>query len=269
MSEKLYHLLLRLYPSRFRTHYAAEAMQVFRDRLRDERGLLKRARLWIDVLFDVSVSAPREHHRAPSLPAPSTTGLPSFMVLEEEPLRFDKFLFGTLLALLALATFGYLLTHGGNRVGFPGLSHEPLRSRMARAANFGVPGERRTNADAGSAPEIPIMLTNAERELVLRRVIVAVREYDPDRAEWQRVTRLLEQQDSYGTYDGILDGHVFAALLTEQISRVTRRMTVTVLCGQQATPGSPIWVAPSTPGSNAWQRIDDHFSVALAPPSNP
>jgi hypothetical protein len=32
MSEKLYCLLLRLYPSRFRTRYGDEALQVFRER---------------------------------------------------------------------------------------------------------------------------------------------------------------------------------------------------------------------------------------------
>ena len=38
MSEKLYALLFRLYPSRFRDAYAEEAMQLFRDRSRDEHG---------------------------------------------------------------------------------------------------------------------------------------------------------------------------------------------------------------------------------------
>jgi hypothetical protein len=38
MSEKLYALLLRLYPSRFRRAYGDEAQQLVRDRLRDESG---------------------------------------------------------------------------------------------------------------------------------------------------------------------------------------------------------------------------------------
>jgi hypothetical protein len=45
MSEKMYIRLLRLYPSRFRKEYEGEALQLIRDRLRDETGFFKRARL--------------------------------------------------------------------------------------------------------------------------------------------------------------------------------------------------------------------------------
>ena len=55
MSEKIYAFLLRLYPSRFRQQYGAEAVQLFQDRLRDERGLLPRLRLWIDLISDFAV----------------------------------------------------------------------------------------------------------------------------------------------------------------------------------------------------------------------
>lgn len=268
MSEKLYALLLRLYPSRFRGRYAAEAMQVFRDRIRDERGVLKRARLWLDLLVDVSISVPREHHRPPSPPAPSVSGLPSFLVLEEEPLRPDRFLFGTVLALLALGTFGYLLTHGGNRVLLPGLSHESLRSVMAPAASPAVAGQNPAASAASEASEVPVV-TAAERQLVIRKVVGAIQVYDPDRAESQRVAALIRAQERRGEYNGILNGPVFAALLTQQIKSVTRRTTVTVLCGQEPVSGSAIWIAPSAHRAKAWQRIDDHFSVTLARNPNP
>ena len=39
MSEKIYAWLLRLYPSRFREAYGDEAVQLFRDRARDEKWL--------------------------------------------------------------------------------------------------------------------------------------------------------------------------------------------------------------------------------------
>ena len=42
MSEKIYALLLRLYPAHFLKNYGDEALQLFRDRSRDERGTLKR-----------------------------------------------------------------------------------------------------------------------------------------------------------------------------------------------------------------------------------
>jgi hypothetical protein len=60
MAERLYSLLLRLYPRGFRRRYADEMMRVFRERLRDERAV----RVWVDVLADAAVSIPRQHFRA-------------------------------------------------------------------------------------------------------------------------------------------------------------------------------------------------------------
>ena len=57
MSERLYRLLLRFYPRAFRERYAQEMLRVFRDRLRDERGLV----VWMDVLVDALVSIPQQH----------------------------------------------------------------------------------------------------------------------------------------------------------------------------------------------------------------
>ena len=54
MSERLYSLLLQLYPRAFRERYGEEMARVFRDRLRDEPS----ARLWIDVLSDAAMSIP-------------------------------------------------------------------------------------------------------------------------------------------------------------------------------------------------------------------
>jgi len=55
MSEKIYACLLRLYPAKFRHAHGEEALQLFRDRLRDETGFIRRLRLWLDLLV-----APRE-----------------------------------------------------------------------------------------------------------------------------------------------------------------------------------------------------------------
>ena len=264
MSEKLYALLLRLYPPEFRKKYAGEAMQVFRDRLRDERGVLKRTRLWLGVLLDLSMSAPREHRRPRSQPAQSPSGIPSFLVLENEPPRPDIFLFGTVLAVIAIGTFGFLLTHGGNRVLFPAGSNEPLRSAIPPAVNASKTGEQNASRTETDATEDPLV-TPAEQRLVIRKVIGIVQEYDRYPAEANRVAEMLEQNESSGTYEGIRNGSFFAALLTSQISGLTRHVTVTVMCGEQPSSGSHLWIAPSRPDASVSWRIDDHFAVALAP----
>ena len=74
MSEKIYAWLLRLYPARFRETYGDEALQLFRDRARDEKGFFPRLRLWLDLLMDVTISVPREYLHVPS-PRAVTSGL--------------------------------------------------------------------------------------------------------------------------------------------------------------------------------------------------
>src|SRR5271169_324435 len=63
MSERLFRLLLRLYPSHFRDSYGDEAMKLFRDRLRDERGPSATLRLWFDLVCDFIVTIPGQHLR--------------------------------------------------------------------------------------------------------------------------------------------------------------------------------------------------------------
>ena len=58
MSDKIYACLIRLYPSRFRKEYSKEALQLFRDRFRDESGFLRRIRLWCDLLIDLATGLP-------------------------------------------------------------------------------------------------------------------------------------------------------------------------------------------------------------------
>src|ERR1700677_1847595 len=96
MSEKIYARLLRLYPARFRKVYGEEALLLYRDRLRGERGWVRRTRLWLDLLLDLAASVPREYRRAePALARASAQpglnagldGLPGFRLLEGGPPR--------------------------------------------------------------------------------------------------------------------------------------------------------------------------------------
>src|SRR5215471_6211523 len=75
MSERIYAWLLKLYPASFRETYGAAALQLFRDRLQAERGVLRRLRFWIDVIVDVCISLPREHRRPKSLAPGGATSL--------------------------------------------------------------------------------------------------------------------------------------------------------------------------------------------------
>src|SRR6201986_2994817 len=99
MSEKMFTRLFRLYPSRFRKQYGDEALQLIRDRLRDETGFLQRARLWWDLVTDVFAGLPLAYRNSyavtESTPASSNAeGIPSFMILDKEPLGRAAILMG-------------------------------------------------------------------------------------------------------------------------------------------------------------------------------
>jgi hypothetical protein len=133
MSEKIYALLLRLFPSHFRETYGEEALLLFRDRARDEKGLSSRVRLWFDLLADLTISVPREYFYAePELLATSGQrfgGTPSFYFMGDQLPRPGALLLGGMLSLAALFTFSSLLSQGGN--------HRP-RSSSARQLHRGA-----------------------------------------------------------------------------------------------------------------------------------
>src|SRR6478672_11193865 len=84
MSEVLFRFLLHLYPSRFRQEYGAEALQLFRDRTRDETGLWPSVRLWFDLLTDLIRSLPREYCYTQS----DVAGAPAKSCLDGTPTFF-------------------------------------------------------------------------------------------------------------------------------------------------------------------------------------
>ena len=124
MSEKIYSpLLLRLYPSNFQKAYGEDALQLFRDRARDERGFLSGLRLWIDLLADLLISIPREHRAARTALAASRTqpcfdGTPSFRILEDEAPSFVSLVNGGVAAMVIYASLLLLARHAGNALPF-------------------------------------------------------------------------------------------------------------------------------------------------------
>jgi hypothetical protein len=122
MSEKVYAWLLRLFPAGFREAYGKEALELFCDRWRDERGLFLRLRLWGDLLADLMVSIPREYRFARATlsgqPArPDFGAIPGFHVLAGDSIRPTALVLGTMLAAVALGVLTVLSSHAGTRLG--------------------------------------------------------------------------------------------------------------------------------------------------------
>jgi len=121
-AEKVYALLLRLYPMHFRRMYGEEALQLVRDRMRDERGLWAKARLWWDLLADFVQSAPREYGHVPvelAAAGERLGGVPLFWVLEDAPMRAGTWAWASVFSLLLVGTSGVMMDHaGGHPLGF-------------------------------------------------------------------------------------------------------------------------------------------------------
>ena len=125
MSEKLFRLLLRLYPSHFRDSYRDEALQLFRDRLRDEKGPSAALRLWVDLVCDFIVTVPCQYLRpkpalrVEMLQKPSN-GAPALFVLEDATPSTKSLLSGTLLSILALTLLSF------SQAQIRSARHEPM-----------------------------------------------------------------------------------------------------------------------------------------------
>ena len=115
MSEKIYACLLRLYPARFRERFEADALQLFRDRLSDERGLVRKLRLWADLLADFVLGLSQAYRNTYASAATAAAGPqgsgPAFRTLEEEPLRPGSILIGSIGAFASLALFILVMNH--------------------------------------------------------------------------------------------------------------------------------------------------------------
>jgi hypothetical protein len=125
MSEKIYTRLFRIYPSSFRKEYEGEALQLIRDRLRDETGLFKRTRLWWDLVADVLAGIPFAYRHSYAVTEAASlslhaAGIPSFKLLDKEPLGHGSILVGGTISMIALAAFAFVLSRPSAYHSFSG-----------------------------------------------------------------------------------------------------------------------------------------------------
>src|SRR5437764_6014202 len=277
MSEKLYAWLLRLYPSRFREAYGDEALQLFRDRARDERANIPRLRLWVDLLCDLAWSLPREYfHVQPELASyalrlHSEDG-PSLVVLADESLGPGALLFGAVLALAVVAAFSALLNHGVKHVPLSALIRPARSAANVLSSRFTPPAPELTasssqaeNLAAGNAESdghIPseelrpfekpstqprgavlvyakAKLAAAERHLVIVEAAANLKQHYVDANVAQKMADALVQHEKNGD-DDATDGRAFADLLTKQMREVSHDRHLEVVYSETPSPDPPV-----------------------------
>lgn len=134
MSEKLYKLLFKLYPDPFRRIYGDEALLLVRDRIRSEKGFLSGLRLWLDLLWDLATSLPREYAHAATTPIVATqsvSGERSFPLLAERSLNPALLCLGAALSAVLFGVCAFVVAQS-NR--FPALLRIPpsVQERIQR-----------------------------------------------------------------------------------------------------------------------------------------
>jgi len=250
MSEKIYAWLLRLYPSHFREAYGNEALQLFRDRARDETGFFPSLRLWLDLLADLAISVPREYgYVQPALIGSSAQhrldGVPAFYVLEGDSPRPAALLFGGVLSLLALSTFWILLGRAGSYAGIGVMASGQLQSKSGFS--------RQPAPQAG--PQDAVSVTNrvdgqvfkldaAERQRVIDTAVAILKKYYIERDDAQKMADALLAHQKSGDDDAVTDGAAFAALLTGQMRDVSPDRHLTLDYSQAPLPQHPTGQTP-------------------------
>ena len=276
MSEKIYALLLRLFPARFRSRYQEESLQLLRDRLRDETGFPARLRLWLDLLGDLAISLPREYRAlrpAVGVAAPPQRigGLPSFDCLERPAPRPATLLFASALALAGAGGFFILLNYAGPRphyrlstiarraqaqpapspaapassVSGPPLPADETGESAAVASTAPQPADRsqapaQSDANPATLQITPTPLDPAERHRVVAAAADNLRRYYFDPGIAQKTANSLLAQEKNGADDAANTGAAFAALLTQQMRAVSNDTDLIVEYSAAPLPMKPV-----------------------------
>jgi len=244
MSEKIYAWLLRLYPSRFRETYGDEALQLFRDRARDERGFFPQLRLWSDLIGDLANSLPGEYlHIQPGVVGasaqPRFAGIPSFFFVREELPRPGALLFGCMMSLLTLTAIWGSLNSAGN---YRAVRRLASRQSPGPSTSTQQPLPQLRPMDA--AATMPAVTENgkldtAEKQRVINGAINNLKRHYvyPDAA--QKTAESLLVHEMNGDDDPITDGAAFARLLTSQMRDASDDMHLEVVYSEAPLPEHP------------------------------
>lgn len=276
MSEKIYAWILSLYPRSFRTIYGDAAMQLVRDRLRDERGFFLKLRLWFDLLYDLVVTIPREYrHGQPALAAATiplhASEMLSFRTLEGKPPGPAALLFGCLLSLAVVGAFAIAIGHAGDYHPFRAFvshSHSSPHLRPATAARSASstsndgdieaigsgqqttavpsPAEASSNVNRQDQTKPLVMAASsvpevdtAERQRVIDTANANLKQHYFDHAAAQEMANALLAHTKKGDDNAVQTGAAFAALLTTQIREVSHDQHLEVVYSRNVLPSNP------------------------------
>lgn len=222
MSERIYIWLLRLFPPHFRQVYGEEALQLFRDRYRDEKGFFLRLRLWLDLLLDLAKSLPSEYRYAYSeLTGTSQqrafNGAPTFYLLGAERPRPGA-LFGGFLWVVMLLTLPLLF----NPSGSSGTAGPEMGGESKPGLQTASVSKQQTSGHETSSVVFERWeLDAAERHRVVAGAAAKLKQHYIDPQLAHEMSDSLLTHEKNGDDDLANDGDVFALLLTRQMRDIS------------------------------------------------
>lgn len=264
MSEETFTFLLRLYPAAFREKYRDEALQLYRDRLRDESGMLPRARLYVDLLIDAISGLPQAWRNSyaenpAASHAPTAESTPLFRMLEQERLRPESIAIGSTLSVLALFAFGLLMSLPAPFRTVPGSRgpKSPIESVLERLNRASSPQNGDVETAANPSASIGVLLPQssnnavaisgsstsridaAERDQVVQAVASNMQAHYYDREQGQHTSDLLLSLEHRGAYSAIVDGPDLAVRLTADLRSAAQDLHLTVEYSSRTLPNQP------------------------------
>ena len=260
MSERAFTWLVRLYPAAFRQKYGQETLQLYRDRMRDERGFMRRILLYRDLMVDAVIGAPQAWRNSYAETGAGTfvggvSGLPAFHLLDREPLGVGPVAIGCVFSISALVGFGLVM-----RIPAPvcaahaSATLSPIEAvvqrlnrvvsapmgdgdRVARAAQEGGDAQAQTmNAAVGATPRAEKPLSASEKSQVVQGAAENLTAHYFDRQKALAAMERLRALQKRGAYAGIVDRRMLAERLTADLRSATGDPHVSVAYSRSSIP---------------------------------
>jgi hypothetical protein len=274
MSEKVFRLLLHLYPSRFRREYGDEALQLFRDRTHDEAGVWPSVRLWFDLLADLVISLPREYcYTRPEVARVSAKicldSAPTFFVFDTASPRRRPLLLGGLLSLITFVSFPGLMNEFGN---FRPPSGWTFSSPGAYERRSGEPQRPASGTEHGvqSPRGVNPTLDATSRHRIIASAIASIKQHHIDHLEAQDAAEALLAHERRGDDDAATSTEEFARLATKQMRDATGSNKLVLLYSTHVIPERTQAPLPPLPAAyrDEMQRIGCAFERVEILPHN-
>jgi hypothetical protein len=213
MFEAFCRVLLRLYPAGFRQAYGDDALQLIRDRARHERGVLRRARLVMDLTRDLLATAVRWEPAAAVFARADNT--PRFDFIEPHRPRPEALMAGMVTSMLLLACFALLFQPRT----FPSAPAQLGAGSGADPAGF-EPGD-------SDQPDQPVVPGDGDRRhSIVATVAENLKQRYVDRAIGQLLGDALLAYEKDGRYAPVSTGPELAERLTADIHQTSRAIGI-------------------------------------------